>query len=113
MASAEVSGQPNAFYRYTLIYKRLTGTIFDLLDLVGGIEILETCDAPGCMTDPSDLNVSVVAGCGSCAADSRCGMDQTGQRPVMFCLETIQIGRQRDDHMGLSQPDLLTCQIAL
>lgn len=33
MASAQVSGQPKAFYRNTLIYKRLTGTIFDPLGL--------------------------------------------------------------------------------
>lgn len=44
------------------------------------------------------------------AADSRCGRDQTGQRPVMF-LETIQRDRQGDDHMGLSQSDPLSYQI--
>lgn len=33
MASTDVSGHPEAFYRNTLIYKRLTGTIFDLVDL--------------------------------------------------------------------------------
>lgn len=60
MASAQVSGQPKAFNRNTLIYKRVTETIFDPVDL--GIGILETCDASGCMTDPSDLNVSVVFG---------------------------------------------------
>lgn len=54
---------------------------------MGGVGILETCDAPGCMTDPSDLNVSVVVV--GVAADSRCGRDETGSGPVLF-LETIQ-----------------------
>lgn len=40
--------------------------------------------------------------------DSRCGMDQTCQRLVMF-LETIQ----SDDHKGVSQSDPLICQITL
>lgn len=64
MASAQVYGQPKAIYRNTLIYKRLTGTISDPVDL--GIGILETCDASGCMADPFDLNVSVVVGRGNC-----------------------------------------------
>lgn len=40
--------------------------IFDPMGFGGGVgAILETCDASGCMTDPSDSNVSAVAGCGS------------------------------------------------
>lgn len=46
------------------------------------------------------------------AADSRCGRDQTGKRPVMF-LETIQKDRKRDDHMGLPQSDPLSYRITL
>lgn len=63
---AQVSGHPKAFYRITLIYKRLTVTIFEPAGLGDGA-ILETCDASACMTDPSDLDVSAVVGCGSCS----------------------------------------------